>query len=280
MAIDANQKRITIGLAILSWKASATIQHTLATYTAQPNFLPFFDKATAYFQEISEQDKKVAEQAGIPFTGNDKNTGIIGGFEAALRAVDTDYVVMLENDCPLIESAESAMAQLTSAVQEMDALNIAVCRFRHREHFGEGFVDGVKLRQFHTPAGEPAQTSEKFSRFVWRMLRPMKASQMQGRAVYFEKNPELSFPRAWKRTAAGHFLSSSWYLNWTNQSILVNRKWCLEVMLPWVKAHPSRRRVNGFLDIEKELNCFWWRRQHIPIMVAEPGLFTHKRLDR
>lgn len=275
-----NTRQVTIGLATLSWKASATIEHTLKTYTAEPDFLAFFDQATAYFQEISAQDKAVADQAGMAYAGNDRNTGIIGGFEAALRAVDCDYVVMLENDCPLIESAESAKRQLTSAVQDMVALNIPVCRFRHRIHFGEGFCDGIKFRQYHTPIDERASAHEHLVRLVRRGLRPMKASQMQGRAVYFESHPEQQFPKAWRRSPSGHFVSDSWYLNWTNQSILVNRRWCLDVLLPWVKAHPSPRQVNGFADIEKELNCLWWRRQHIPIMVAEPGLFTHQRLDR
>lgn len=280
MTIAVNNATYSIGLAILSWKASVTVQHTLATYTAEPDFLPFFDQAIAYFQEISEQDKAVADVAGIAYAGNDRNTGIIGGFESALRAVDCDFVVMLENDCPLIESAASAVRQLTSAVQEMVTLDIPVCRFRHREQFGEGFCDGFKFRQYHTPVDERGSPREKLTRLLRRGLRPMKASQMEGRAVYFEANPEQQFPKAWQRTPAGHFRSDSWYLNWTNQSILVNRRWCLDVLLPWVKAHPSRRMVNGFADIEKELNCRWWRNQHIPIMVAEPGLFTHQRLDR
>jgi len=53
----------------------------------------------------------------------------------------------------------------------------------------------------------------------------------------------------------------------------------LESLLPWVEAHPSRRPVQGFPDIEKELNGPWWRKQGFRVGLT-PGLFTHQRLDR
>lgn len=269
-----------LGMAILSWKAPETVRHTVATYQQAPNFLAQFDQKTIYFQEQTAADLAVAAALGFAAAGNQANRGILGGFEAALRAVECEYVLMLENDCPLVVDDAHALEQIQRVLADMVARHINICRLRHQRHFGEDFWDVGKYRQYYRATYDDDSVRSRLVRLPRRLFRPFKASQMQGRAAYLEDAPERLFPRAWQRLPSGNLLSDSWYLNWTNQSILVKRDWCLNVLLPWVKAHPSSRRVNGFQDIEKELNCFWWRKQRWPILVATPGIFTHKRLDR
>lgn len=269
-----------LGMALLSWKAPDTVRNTVSTYKLAPQFLAQFDQKLIYFQEQSEADSEVARSLGFLSAGNTENQGILGGFEAALRAVECEFVLMLENDCPIVVDDMDAVAQIHSVLADMVSNHINICRLRHLRLFGEGFCDAYKYRRFYRASDDERELTKDLARGVRSVFRPLKASQMQGRSVYVDDAPEQRFPSAWQRLPSGNFLSDSWYLNWTNQSVLIRRDWCLDVLLPWVKSHPSSRRVNGFQDIEKELNCLWWRRQRLPILVAAPGIFTHKRLDR
>lgn len=270
----------SLGMAVLSWRSPETVRNTVTTYLRAPNFLNLFDRKLIYFQEQSAEDLAVARMLSFEAVGNDKNIGILGGFEAALREIDCEYVLMLENDCPLAVADDSAVEQIRKALADMTIHNINVCRLRHLRAFGEAFWDVEKFRKYYSTGNESVALRDHLKRATIRAMRPLKASQMQGRSVYVVDRPEECFPNAWQRLPSGNLLSDSWYLNWTNQSIIVRRSWCLTELLPWVRANPSRRRVNGFQDIEKELNSLWWRRQRWPILVASPGVFTHVRLDR
>ena len=101
---------------------------------------------------------------------------------------------------------------------------------------------------------------------------------MMGRGLYIEKWPERLFPKYIWKTGDGMYIVDSKVINWTNQSILTTKRFFLQ-MLDYADQHPRSRTVNGFQDMEKPLNCRWWRRQHFKIGVSD-GLFTHQRLDR
>ena len=66
-------------------------------------------------------------------------------------------------------------------------------------------------------------------------------------------------------------------LSWRAHRTL--RRWFLDELIPFAEAHPTLRTVNKFPDLEKELNCRWWRAKHFRVGVA-PGLFKHTRADR
>ena len=72
----------------------------------------------------------------------------------------------------------------------------------------------------------------------------------------------------------GWFRLSAKNITWSNQSIMVRRDFFLDKILGYAEANPSRRTVNGFPDIEKELNSAYWRNSgwHVG---ADLGLFTH-----
>ena len=115
-------------------------------------------------------------------------------------------------------------------------------------------------------------------RHLARFIQPWKARRLIGMSVYLEKYPEKKHPRYIKKLEEDFYIVDSCAMNWTNQSILTTKKFFLE-MLDYSDAHPRRRTVNGMQDIEKPLNCHWWRSQHFKIGMS-CGLFTHQRLDR
>ena len=268
----------TVGMGLLSWKAHRTLENTLKTY-AEERLFSLFDETRVLFQEASADDFRVADQYGLQADGTDSNIGIYAGVKRLLEGLSSDYVLLLENDCPLIESHAEARRQLSAALQDAVDRQVPVFRFRSLSHPGQGFATRRKfLRYYADRVGEGDEYGYWWPK-VRRLLRPAKASRLKGIAAYASDRPEAVFPEAFERSDRGVLLTSSAFLNWTNQSVLVDRRWMLEEILPYVERHPSRRLVNGFSDIEKELNCGWWRQQRFPIGLVN-GLFTHERIDR
>ena len=70
---------------------------------------------------------------------------------------------------------------------------------------------------------------------------------------------------------------SSSVLNWANFATLVDRDQYLDVIIKRAEATKSKKLINGFKNIEIELNTLWWRKEKFDIIIA-PGLFSHNRL--
>ena len=52
----------------------------------------------------------------------------------------------------------------------------------------------------------------------------------------------------------------------------------LNIIIKKAESVKSSKSINGFKNIEIELNSIWWRKQNFEIIIA-PGLFTHHRLS-
>ena len=66
---------------------------------------------------------------------------------------------------------------------------------------------------------------------------------------------------------------------WTNLEMMIERKVFLDTIMPYVDTAPTTRRINGFRNLEIELNgSAFWRRSgwHIG---SSPGLFSHKHVE-
>lgn len=281
MPIDVKQRKVSLGLGMLSWRAPVTVDHALASY-ARENIFPLFDQVLIYFQDISDADSAVARKYGLACAGNDQNRGIYGGVKALLEEMQTEYVLFLENDCELIEPAHIVKEQLARALTDLVAGRAQAFRLRHLRQPGEDFATVRKYLRYHSPSPQAWYRISSTARLMTRLralLRPRKAERLKGTAAYVEPAPDKCYPETFVRSETGNLIASSRHLNWTNQSVLFNRHWFLEQILPWVAAHPSRRTVNGFPDIEKGLNNRWWRQQDYKLGLTD-GLFTHRRIDR
>ena len=67
-------------------------------------------------------------------------------------------------------------------------------------------------------------------------------------------------------------------MNWANLAILVDRDVYLETIIKKAEQTKLKKQINGFKNIEIELNNPWWRKNEFKILVA-PGLFKHNRLS-
>lgn len=276
-------KPFTVGLAMLSWRAHDTLINALESYRARDLF-SLFDDCLIFFQDISEEDRRIADAYGLRAEGG-ANIGIAEGMRQAVERAKTDYVVYLENDCPLVESREEAQQQLACALELLESKTIDVMRLRHRWQFGEGFLLEKYTRLYPTMDIHPAFTAiEKLDhssssvKSVRRFMRPDKAKKFIGRSVYLEHHPEALFPQLISRVQDETYAIDSSCINWTNQSILFHRDFFLDVLMPYIDTHPSSRTCNGFQTPENPLNSRWWRKQHFKVGIGR-GLFTHRRVD-
>jgi hypothetical protein len=279
--------KVPVSVGILSYKAPRTISATLDDYEKN-KFLDLFPEVKLFFQCVSPEDIQTAEKHNVEWCGRADNIGIQNGMRWVVENLNSEYILYLENDCPLVVDTATAEFEIRRAVKHLASGQIDVMRLRSRFTPGEQFADVRKYTTVHTPSEiddrfvptDEVQISPRpeWQRFLKRVFYPSYGVRMMGRSLYIEKSPEELFSKYIWKTNDGMYIVDSKVINWTNQSILTTKRFFLQ-MLDYADQHPRSRMVNGFQDMEKPLNCRWWRRQHFKIGVSD-GVFTHRRLDR
>lgn len=275
--MNSPKRPFTIGLGILSWRARKTLRVSLESYR-RGDFFSLFDDTLIFFQEMEKEDIALAEEFGLRATGNNKNTGIMGGMKQIAERLTTDYILHLENDLPLITDGETARRQMDIALQHMESGATNFYRMGYRQPpINENNALKKHLRYHPAPL---LNQSDSFTRRLRRLLRPAKARRLIGKAVYADTAPHERFPNYIRPLDDGHWAIDSAALNWSNHAPLYPRHKFLNEIIAYAESHPSSRTVNGTSDLEKELNCRHWRTRRYQIGIYVPGLFAHKRLDR
>lgn len=282
-----NIRSRTIGIGILSWKAHETLRKSLESYPSE--FLEQFDQRVIYFSDISDEDRTIAQEFGWDCAGGD-NEGIAGGMKRLAENMNTDYVLLLQNDNPLVEPPMEAFIQIQSAVEMLNAGKATLARMRHRWMVGEGFADvskylkyyGVKnissnfiVREHNLKSND---YDDSLNKKIRRFLKRKNAKRFQGRSIFIEEHPETIYPDTIQRE--GDFLIiDSAVLDFTDQCLLISRDLWLDVFMPYVEANPgSTRSSNGFLAPELCINGSWWRNSGFKVLQGQ-GVFTHARYD-
>ncbi|MBE8158681.1 MAG: hypothetical protein HAW59_04760 [Betaproteobacteria bacterium] len=264
----------SVGMGILSWRAPATLRATLESYR-QGELFSLFSQTLIFFQEISAEDRAVAAEFGLRAEGSKTNIGIRDGMKKIAELLETDYVLHLENDLPLVADKETAHKEMAAALANIESGKTVFYRMDERKAPSENIAKYMR----YYPASVLNQ-QDNLIRRLRRLLRPAKARRLIGLAAYADKNPHLRFPQYIRRLDGGHLAVNSAVLNWANRAPLYPRRRFLEEIIPFAEKHPTSRTLNGRQDLEKELNCRWWRNRDYSIGICRPGLFAHRRLDR
>ena len=257
------------GLGILAWRDLDRLAANLDGYAAAG--LPdLFAERVIYFQELGEAHRALADRYGYRAEGGTANIGILGGFKALGQAMTSEVVLLLEDDLPIVEDAADARRQIDGATNLLLSGRAQVVRLRSRRLPGEKFQTARKYARYHGGGPLPA---------LRRALRPGKARRVAGGAPYVRDKADRAHRGLIDRADDGAYLVSAACLPWTNQSVMIRRDFFLERIVAHAEANPSRRRVNGFPDIEKEWNAPVWRKSGWTVGVPE-GLFTHGEAPR
>lgn len=281
--MSGRRKEKSLGVGILSWKAHSTLAGTLANYT-EHDFFTLFDDAALIFQDHSPEDIALAKKYGLRFT-TAPNRGIASGMERIALSLETDYVLLLQEDCLLIESFHETRRQIERAVAMLEDGKIELMRLRSRLMPGkDGSVDVDNYCRYFVPKHPaeslewPPHPSRPFLCWLRRLFRPRKAHHLKGAAIYVEKSPEKVFPKDIQKSAEGVWIASAALLDWTDQPTLIGRDFFLAEVMGHVWRSRKMRLTNGFICLEKTTDG-WWGRQDFKIGVGE-GIFTHGRRGR
>lgn len=229
-------------IAILSYKSHNTLIQTLHSY--QYWNLPHYDNdRVIFFQEISDEDKKIAKKYGYIAIGSKENMGIAEGYKRLVEFSTGEFFLFLENDWRLLENPA---ASLTDA----------------RFLISTGQADIVRLRHRKTP-GWPLWTKQFEGN---EMQRPTHLLD----CVHWQDTPASLFPDYINLTTSYNrvwYTATSKNANWTNNPHLARTAFIRENVIPHL----------GNNDLEKNIQP-WWEQQDFKVAQGD-GLFTHDRID-
>ena len=261
-----NKLQFSIG--ILSWKGYDSLTNSLLSY--HKNGLSKLTKNKFIcLPEYDDEGINIAKRFGYVPILIEKNIGILSGFKKLAEAMPQGPILLLENDLELVESLDTTFNLLKDSIEFLSKYDLIQVRLRSKLKPGEPFVALKKYKKYW---------SDNYFSKLCRFLRPYKAEKLIGTAAYFLDNPEIRHPQKIQKVHEGFFLMPSSIMNWANLAILVDRDTYLNTIIETAEKTKVKKHINGFKNIEIELNSSWWRRQNFKILVT-PGLFTHKRLS-
>ena len=258
--------RFSIG--ILSWRGYDSLINSLLSY--EKNGLSYLtnDKFIC-LPEYTKEGIEIAKKFNYEPILIDNNKGILEGFKTLAEQMPDGPLLLLENDLPLIENKKTTYDQLDRSLELLSLPNVIQIRLRNRCQPGEPFIGIQKYKDYW---------SDNLISFTKRFLRPFKARKLIGTSTYVLPNPDKRHLNQIKEISNGFYLVSSQVLNWANLAILVDRDKYLDIIIKKAEETKTNKNINGFKNIEIELNSLWWRKQEFDIVIA-PGLFTHNRLS-
>lgn len=259
---------VSIGLSILSWRGAEALRPSLESY-ARAALFDEFTEAQLFLPDPDAAVMKVADDFDLTVKTVPQNLGIMENMAAAARAMSTDYILMLENDCPLIEPLDEVQMQIATSLELLARPDVIMARLRSIGEPGQAFSGLAKYRKLF---------DDSLSSRLLRLLRPDKVRRLAGYALYDDLTSINRHPGYFQEMKDRFFLVDAAVMPWTNQSILVHRETFLSEIIPLTRSVKTKRHANNFPNLEVELNkSKAWRNSGWKIACG-PGLFTHERI--
>jgi hypothetical protein len=270
-----------VSVGVLSFGALQTISRALKAHR-ESGLIDCAGEFFVHFNAITPEDKKVAEEAGVSYSGTAENLGIYGGFRAIAERARNPYVLILENDIVPLPGARVREC-IEACVSDIIEHGIKCFSLRSRREPGEGapytkYIKTFGLAEPIAPGLAPKKATP-FSR-LRMFLEHGGIDKFRAASLFCERDPETVQKDAVRKLPSGNYVTDSRYRNWSNQAVLVERQYFFDVVCRRVEEHPDPRLVNGHQDIERALNRRWWRRRRDSMGHAAEGVYTHRRLDR
>jgi hypothetical protein len=270
-----------VSVGVLSFGALQTISRALKAHR-ESGLIDCAGEFFIHFNAITPEDKRVAEEAGVSYSGTAENAGIYGGLRAIAKRARNPFVLILENDIVPLPGARAPEC-LEACVSDMIEHGVKCFSLRSRREPGDGAPHAKYIKTFGlvepiAPALAPKQAA-LFSQ-LRMFLEHGSIDKFRAASLFCERDPETVQKDAVRKLPSGNYMTDSRYRNWSNQAVLVERRYVFDVVCRRVEEHPDPRLVNGHQDIERALNRRWWRRRRDSMGHAAEGVFTHRRLDR
>lgn len=246
--------KLPLSIGILAWNSGQTLVHTLTSYYYS-GLLDLTDDIKLFFQEFSDDDRRIAEHFKIDYIPSKTNIGIGNAFIALAESAKYENFLILEHDWKLIENNKITQKRLENGIQLINR-GIHTIRFRHR-----------------TTPGYP-HFSEKYVNCNFDYFDPEIQTQSSHLldSVHWVENPEIKYPSQINKL---DFLDESYYLadssvaNWTNNPGLFKTQFFIDTLKPF---------TGEGIDLEGKIS-YWWARQNYTCAHGE-GLFKHEDIQK
>lgn len=242
-------EKLPISICILSWKTGKTLKNTLKSYS-KFGLLNMTEDIVILFQEVSKEDKKLADQYKIRYIGLQDNIGIGKGMKMLAENAVCDNILFLEHDWELIEDQKTVFTQLNGGLEMLDS-GFDVIRYRSRENPGYPLIS---IRHKGNELNYYDNWHECTSPHLLESLHWL--------------DPAAEFPDKIQKQGE-FFITTSRWANWTNNPYLVRKKFLLGTIIPFSGETAS---------LERNIAA-WWVKQNFKIAQGE-GLFMHNDLTK
>jgi len=259
---------VSIGLSVLSWRGAESLRPSLESY-AKVGLFDLFDETQLFLPDPDDDVLHVSKQFNLTTKTLPQNLGIMENMVVAASKLSTDYILMLENDCPLIEPISEVRRQISKSLDLLSRDDVIMARFRSVRAPGQAFGGLDKYRRLNDGTLRAKLTG---------LFRPKKSHRLSGYALYDGPNSIAKHPNNFEYVDGGFYLIDASVMPWTNQSILIDRTFFLDKIVPLARSIETRRHANNLPNLEIELNkSQQWQNSKWKIACG-PGLFTHERI--
>lgn len=268
-----------IGFALLCDNAPYTLAMTLASYE-RAGLLDYFDAACVVFPEGAHKVAAAAVSYGISAVPSGMDAGFMGALNTAVNALDTDYVLLAEDDCMVWEHLRGEMLekQLKMALELLISDQADMVRLRHAWRGSTRYKSAYMYSYFYTVEqlatlwmhAEGLSEAPDWVKSLRRFFHPCRSKRSIGRCVYVEQNPHLRFPQYIRKIEGGYIIDSEVF-EWTNQPTLIARARMRQILAGLSHAPGTIGRLPQ--DFENAVNNPRWRNAHMNIGVIR-GIFT------
>lgn len=242
---------LPISAGILSWKSPNTLEKTLETYVKNDLF-DLIQDVVILFQEVTDDDKRLADKFKLPFIGLDTNVGIGNGMLMLAEQARKDKFIFLEHDWQLVENYFTTKRRLLGALELLDDGYHSV-RLRSRKNFGYPLYSevckGNELNHYDPNTD---------------LISPHLFD-----CVHWINEPDKMFPDKIQKHKY-HYVTTSRWSNWTNNPCLFNTKFLIKSIEKFVSYEEKH--------LEPSISS-WWASQNYKIAWGE-GLFKHVDYDK
>lgn len=238
-----------VSLCILSWKSVKTLRNTLKSYQKN-GLLELSDDITILFQEISDQDRKLAEKHGIKHLGLEENIGIGKGISKLIENAKYETILFLEHDWELIENKNVLLKRLESGLSLLEN-GFDIIRYRSRTN------PGYPLHSLRHKGNELDYYD------TWHQVTSPHLLE----ALYW-LDPAQSFPDKIQKENE-YFITTARWANWTNNPFMLRKEFFFKNIYDIAVSSEHFER-----DIAE-----WWVQQPFKIAQGE-GLFKHNDLEK
>lgn len=243
--------KLPISIGILGWNSNnSSLPNTLFSYLRN-GFLNISDDITIFFQEIKEEDIKLANYFNIKYIGADTNVGIAEAFNTLVDNAKYENFLILEHDWYLQENAETTFDRIQSSINLLD--NGFDC-IKMRSMIRPGFTDFSVIRYTENPLG---YFDDELQLPYPHLLD----------TCHIFKDIHQYFPNEISQLYDGncmYYTSSSRYGNYTNNPCVYKTKFFKKILEKFI----------GDKDSLEGLISRWWAQQDFKVAHSE-GLFTH-----